>query len=63
MKGKNDEAITAAMAQMSDRLPDLQIYREIYSDPVLAGMRLNACKDVITLAREAVSFYLSSTWG
>lgn len=63
MKAKNDEAITAAMAQMSDRLPDLQIYRKIYPDPILADMLLNAYKDVIMLAREAISFYLSSTWG
>ncbi|KNG46999.1 paxneb protein superfamily [Stemphylium lycopersici] len=62
MKAKNDEAITAAMAQMSDRLPDLQIYRKIYPDPILADMLLNAYKDVIMLAREAISFYLSSTW-
>jgi hypothetical protein len=63
LKIKNEEAIVSAMEQISDRLPDLEVYRKIYPEPTLGLMLIEAYKDVIVLAREATTYFLGSTWG
>jgi uncharacterized protein with PhoU and TrkA domain len=63
LKIKNEEAIVSAMEQISDRLPDLAVYRKIYPEPELGKMLIEAYKRIIFLAREATSYFLGSTWG
>ncbi|KAH6881928.1 hypothetical protein BKA58DRAFT_433709 [Alternaria rosae] len=63
LKIKNEEAIVSAMEQISDRLPDLEVYRKIYPEPKLGLMLVDAYKDIIILARAATSYFLGSTWG
>jgi hypothetical protein len=63
MKVKDEEAITTAMQQISDRLPDFGVYQKIYPEPALGTMLVDAYKDVIMLAREATSYFMGSTWG
>lgn len=63
MKVKDEEAITSAMQQMSDRLPDFAIYQKIYPDSELGLMLIDAYKDVILFAREATSYFMGSTIG
>ncbi|CAN9156713.1 unnamed protein product [Alternaria alternata] len=63
MKAKEEETIITAMQQMSDRLPDLRVYQRIYPEPKLGAMLMDAYMDIILLAREATSYFMSSTWG
>ncbi|KAI4938729.1 uncharacterized protein J4E92_000010 [Alternaria infectoria] len=63
LKIKNEEAIVSAMEQISDRLPDLEVYRKIYPEPKLGLMLVDAYKDIIMLARAATTYFLGSTWG
>jgi hypothetical protein len=63
MKAKDEESITSAIQQMSDRLPDLKVYSKIYPDPDLGIMLVDAYKDVMLLAREATAYFQGSTWG
>ena len=58
---QNEEAITAAMQQISDRLPDFRVYQKIYPGPSLGSMLADAYKDVILLAREATSYFQQSS--
>jgi hypothetical protein len=63
MKSKDEDAIVLAMQQISDRLPDFGTYQKIYPDPALGLMLIDAYRDVILLAREAVSYFQGSTFG
>jgi hypothetical protein len=63
MKSNAEEAMTSAMEQISDRLPDFKIYRKIYPDPDLRLMLVKAYKDVIRFARAATSYFEGSTFG
>ncbi|KAI4628387.1 hypothetical protein J4E80_002525 [Alternaria sp. BMP 0032] len=63
LKIKNEEAIVSAMEQISDRLPDLEVYQKIYPEPKLGLMLVDAYKDIIMLARAATTYFLGSTWG
>ena len=63
LKIKNEEAIVSAMEQISDRLPDLEVYRKIYPEPKLGLMLVDAYKDIIMLARAATTYFLGSAWG
>lgn len=61
LKVQNEETVTAAIEQISDRLPDFKVYRKIYPDPTLGLMLADAYKDVILLAREATLYYQRSS--
>lgn len=61
LKVQNEEAITAAIQQISDRLPDFKVYQKIYPDPSLGLMLADAYKDVILLAREATTYFQRSS--
>jgi len=63
MKARDEDSITSAIQQVSDRLPDLKVYSKIYPDPDLGLMMVEAYKDVILLAREATAYFQGSTWG
>ncbi|KAH7398261.1 hypothetical protein BKA66DRAFT_605371 [Pyrenochaeta sp. MPI-SDFR-AT-0127] len=63
IKAKDEDAITGAMQQMSDRLPAFETYRKIYPDPALGSMLVDAYKDVILFAREATLYFMGSTLG
>jgi hypothetical protein len=63
MKEKDEEAITAAMQQMSDRLPDFEVYGKLYPDPDLGLMLVDAYKDIILLAHEATTYFQGSSFG
>jgi hypothetical protein len=63
MKSRDEDAIVLAMQQISDRLPDFSTYQKIYPDPALGLMLIDAYRDVILLAREAVSYFQGSTLG
>ena len=63
MNVKDEEAITVAMQQMSDRLPDFAVDQKIYPDQELGFMLTDAYKDVILLAREATSYFMGSSLG
>jgi hypothetical protein len=62
MKSKAEAAIVSAMGQISDRLPDFGTYQRIYPDPELGAMLSDAYRNVILLAREAISFFQRSTF-
>jgi hypothetical protein len=62
MKAKDEEAITSAMQQITDRLPDLRTYHKIYPNPELGVMLIEAYKDVILLSRKATEFFRGSTF-
>ncbi|KAF2198747.1 hypothetical protein GQ43DRAFT_421781 [Delitschia confertaspora ATCC 74209] len=63
MKIQDEETIVSALQQMSDRMPDFQVYQKIYIDKDLLSMLSDAYKDVILLAREAISFFQRSSMG
>ena len=62
MKAKDEEAITGAMQQIADRLPDMRTYHKIYPNPELGVMLIEAYKDVIVLVRKATQFFQCSTF-
>jgi hypothetical protein len=62
MKTQAEDAMTSAMEQISDRLPDFKMYRKIYPDPDLCLMLVKAYKDVIRFARAATSYFQGSTF-
>lgn len=47
------------MGQIADRLPDFNIYQQIYADNELAVMLATAYTDIIIFTREA-TIYLQS---
>jgi hypothetical protein len=63
LKAKDEESITSAICQISDRIPDFKVYERIYPDPSLGLMLAVAYKDVILLAREATSYFQTSGLG
>ena len=42
---------------MAERLPDLQIFAEIYADEILIDWIGDAYKDVICFAKEALKYF------
>ncbi|KAI1440935.1 hypothetical protein F5Y02DRAFT_431620 [Annulohypoxylon stygium] len=59
LKSANDQSIQSAMGQIADRLPDFNIYQQIYADNELAVMLATAYTDIIVFTREA-TIYLQS---
>ena len=57
LKATGEESIHSSMRQISDRLPDLEVYQRIYPDPSLGLMLAEAYKDVILFAREAACYF------
>lgn len=51
------------MRQISDRLPDFEVYQRIYPDPSLGSMLAVAYRDIILLAREATCYFQGSGFG
>ncbi|KAJ2898398.1 hypothetical protein MKZ38_003950 [Zalerion maritima] len=58
MKPKEEEAINSALDQMTDRLPEMDIYQRIYNpDQVLARLLADVFVKVIVFSREATQFF------
>ncbi|KAI1116480.1 hypothetical protein F5Y14DRAFT_459109 [Nemania sp. NC0429] len=58
-KADAEESIQACMLHISDRMPDLEIYKRIYPNRGLARMLAEAYGDIILFARE-VTIYLQA---
>ncbi|KAK1749637.1 hypothetical protein QBC47DRAFT_395554 [Echria macrotheca] len=57
VKAANDEAIITAMHTITDRLPDAQIYGQVYADMTLAMMLAEAYKQTILFAKGATRYF------
>ncbi|KAK9794104.1 hypothetical protein SCARD494_05681 [Seiridium cardinale] len=56
MKADDEEAITATMQQITDQLPNVDIYQHIYADPQLGEMLANVYVQIMRFAREAIEY-------
>ena len=65
LKAVAEKAIRSSMREVSERLPDLEVYRRIYPDPRLGEMLAEAYRDVILFARKVTVYcqgYGLSKW-
>jgi hypothetical protein len=62
MKAEGEEALYSAMQRISDRLPDLQLYKRIYPDAQLGSMLAETYKDIIIFARTASAYFQSGSF-
>ncbi|EFX04141.1 hypothetical protein CMQ_1069 [Grosmannia clavigera kw1407] len=56
-KALNDKAILSSMKLLAHRLPDLDIYYQVYADDILAKMLSKAYVDVILFAQKATNYF------
>lgn len=57
VKVTTDEAVIAAMETITDRLPDVAIYGQVYADTKLAVMMAKAYKEVVGFAVQATTYF------
>ncbi|KAK1828954.1 hypothetical protein QBC39DRAFT_415460 [Podospora conica] len=57
IKADNDEAIVSVMENINDRLPDVDIYNQVYVDSVLGTMIATAFRDVLLFSQQATLYF------
>lgn len=57
IKADNDEAIVTLMESVNDRLPDVDIYNQVYVDSVLGGMIATTFRDVLHFSQQATLYF------
>ncbi|RSL48176.1 hypothetical protein CEP51_015670 [Fusarium floridanum] len=57
LKASNDQAIQSSMRTIAHRLPDLDIYYQVFADSQLAMLLSRAYRDVLVFARAATLYY------
>lgn len=63
LKVNNDKAIQSCMKTVANRLPDLEIYYQVYADQQLATMLSNAYTDIIVFAQTATIYFQGHGFG
>lgn len=57
LKAANDNSIQSCMRTIANRLPDLDIYYQIFADDVLATMLSNAYTEIIVFVKKATVYF------